>query len=190
MCLPSCCLEAGCITQFFHCCSVQTTYKTQPHLLLCGVGPCLQSYCWQHVDQICYNTIRNGRKKLYYPSSLMGHALVDKQAIMTLCHLEFVQALSGVHLMYMMFQKLDPLLSPDVGRGGQECDALMQATEREETLLATCFMLVSCLAYFSTPKPRRWRQDVPVGCLSTDSKFLIPEYRTLHNTTMRTSNPT
>jgi hypothetical protein len=54
--------------------------------------------------------------------------------------------------MYMMFQKLDSSLSPDVG--GQEYDAFMQARKREETVLATCFMLVSCLAYISTLKTK------------------------------------
>jgi hypothetical protein len=44
VCLPSRCLETGCITLLFHCCSARTTEKAQPHLLL-SVGPCLQSCC-------------------------------------------------------------------------------------------------------------------------------------------------
>lgn len=48
---------------------------------------------------------------------------------------------------------------------GQECDALLQARKSR-------------------------RQDIPVACPSMDSKPLIQEVRTLHNNTVRTSNPT
>jgi hypothetical protein len=58
VCLPSRCLETGCITPLFRRCSAWTTYKTQPHLLL-RVGPCLQSCClatrWSNVLQYFKN---------------------------------------------------------------------------------------------------------------------------------------
>jgi hypothetical protein len=60
MCLPSRCLETGCITPLFHRCLARTTKKTQPHLLLL-VGPCLQSYClatrWSDLLQYQYSIV-------------------------------------------------------------------------------------------------------------------------------------
>jgi hypothetical protein len=42
VCLPSCCLETGCITPSFYCCVLDRVYR---------------DVAWQCVDQICYNVI-------------------------------------------------------------------------------------------------------------------------------------